>query len=191
MKLLRCVSQKFPDDIVAIIQNYLDRDEIYNFPKTYSKQLINHILKNRINFDNTCYSLPSYYDMIRNYQLSKIMILKWKRKTSKDYPRVQIFKTRYKNVYIICSLYDTFCINENQEAYTERTVRLEINGDVSKIQILLNQDITFEKTENKLWIWKRVDFIPELYQNYIERYYSYTRIQMLKEMETILLNIDF
>ena len=90
MKLSSCISQQLPDDIVKIIEKYLDQDEIYDFPKTYSTQLINHIGKNKTDFDNTCYSLPSYYDMIRNYQLS-FLILKWKRKKTRDYPRVQDF----------------------------------------------------------------------------------------------------
>lgn len=124
MKLSSCISQQLPDDIVKIIEKYLDQDEIYDFPKTYSTQLINHICKNRS--DNICYCLPSYYDMIRNYQLS-FLILKWKRIKTRDYPLVQKFKTVYKNNTIICSLYDTLCImnydqsyNKNPTFFTER-----------------------------------------------------------------------
>lgn len=192
MKTPSCISQQLPDDIVKIIDKYIVPDEIYDFPKTYSTQLINHICKNKMDLNNTCYSLPSYYDMIRNYQLS-FLILKWKRKKTRDYPRVQKFKTLYNNKIIICSIYDTLCIRyDHFIPYTERTARVEIIGDVSNIQVQMHDnDTTFEKQQNKLWIWKRVDFEPELYENYIERYHSYTRFQMLKDMETLLLNIDF
>ena len=99
-----------------------------------------------------------------------------------------MFKTFYKNKIIICSIYDTLCRRySNFIPYTERTARLEMIGDVSNIQV--HNNTTFEKQQNKLWIWKRVDFEPELYENYIERYHSYTRFQMLKDMEILLLNI--
>lgn len=196
---------KIPFEIIFIIKQYLDQDEIYDFGRIFTQTLVKQLSQNRDYKMHVC-KLPSYYDCIRQSQVTKKhgFRMKWRyirpkfnNETSQTYSTKMIMYNNKNKIKYIATVFDTLYLDERDRPFTERSARIEIDLRCcsipeetlfSMIQLYISAQYPlryFELYNHRIWLIDRTNIYFTLHEDYSTTYHLFSNLVIFKKLDIL------